>query len=75
MNRQIRRMCAEFGYRVEDLLRIRVVNLQLGDLKEGDLRQSDESEIRGLRAALEKEDGRNAKKDTGLSKRGSAQYD
>ena len=75
LNRQIRRMCAEFGYRVEDLLRIRVVNLQLGDLKEGDIRQADESEIRGLRAALEKEDGRNAKKDNGISKRGSAQYD
>ncbi|MBO4291257.1 MAG: rRNA pseudouridine synthase [Lachnospiraceae bacterium] len=75
LNRQIRRMCAEFGYRVEDLLRIRVVNLQLGDLKEGDIRQADESEIRGLRAALEKEDGRNAKKDNRISKRGSAQYD
>lgn len=34
-NRQIRRMCAYFGYRVVKLKRIRIMNIVLGDLKEG----------------------------------------
>lgn len=35
MNRQIRRMCEKFNYRVVDLKRTRIMNIQLGDLKEG----------------------------------------
>lgn len=34
-NRQIRRMCAYFGYRVVKLKRIRVMNIELGDLEQG----------------------------------------
>ena len=33
--RQIRRMCSQLGYEVKNLKRIRVVNIKLGDLKEG----------------------------------------
>ena len=33
MNRQIRRMCEHFGYRVLSLKRIRVMNIELGNLK------------------------------------------
>ena len=33
MNRQIRRMCEHFGYRVLSLKRVRVMNIELGDLK------------------------------------------
>ena len=36
---QIRRMCAALGYKVEDLERIRFMNLRLGDLKEGEWRK------------------------------------
>lgn len=36
--RQIRRMCAALGYEVIDLRRVRVMNIELGDLKEGHYR-------------------------------------
>ena len=39
LNRQIRRMCEHFGYRVESLKRIRIINLELGDLKLGEWRK------------------------------------
>ncbi len=35
LNRQIRRMCEHFQYRVVDLKRVRIMNIMLGDLKEG----------------------------------------
>lgn len=35
LNRQIRRMCQALGYEVKTLKRIRIVNLELGTLKEG----------------------------------------
>ena len=35
MNRQIRRMCYKLGYQVLELIRIRIVNVELGDLKVG----------------------------------------
>ena len=47
MNRQIRRMCDTCGYHVVTLKRVRIMNVELGDLKEGAWR-----EIRGQ----EKED-------------------
>lgn len=37
-NRQIRRMCETFGYRVKRLIRVRIMNIQLGDLKVGTYR-------------------------------------
>lgn len=37
-NRQIRRMCEYFGYRVVELERVRIMNIILGDLKEGEYR-------------------------------------
>ncbi len=39
MNRQIRRMCKVFHYRVMDLKRVRIMNIRLGDLKEGAYRE------------------------------------
>ena len=38
LNRQIRRMCQELGYKVEKLTRIRVMNIELGDLVCGEYR-------------------------------------
>lgn len=52
LNRQIRRMCGELGYRVEKLTRLRVVNLVLGDLKPGEFREASREEIDDLRKAL-----------------------
>lgn len=39
LNRQIRRMCESLGFKVTDLRRIRVMNIELGDLKEDCLRE------------------------------------
>jgi 23S rRNA pseudouridine2604 synthase len=39
LNRQIRRMCEYFGYRVEKLERVRIMNIKLGDLKSGQYRE------------------------------------
>lgn len=39
-NRQIRRMCQAFGYRVTRLKRVRIMNIKLGDLKVGTYREA-----------------------------------
>ncbi|MDE7185060.1 MAG: pseudouridine synthase [Lachnospiraceae bacterium] len=39
LNRQIRRMCGCFGYRVKSLTRIRVMNIELDGLKSGTYRE------------------------------------
>ena len=38
LNRQIRRMCQESGYKVESLTRVRIMNTELGGLKIGEYR-------------------------------------
>lgn len=48
LNRQIRRMCEYFGYRVEKLERIRIMNIQLGDLKPGEYRKVTKEEYEKL---------------------------
>lgn len=48
LNRQIRRMCAAFGYEVEDLVRIRIMNIRLGSLKEGAYRKLTDEELEEL---------------------------
>lgn len=47
-NRQIRRMCEYFNYRVQELKRVRIMNIELGDLAEGEYRPVSESEYRKL---------------------------
>jgi len=49
MNRQIRRMCEAFGYHVIRLKRIRVMNIELGELESGEYRHLTEEEIRILK--------------------------
>ena len=51
LNRQIRRMCDYFGYRVMALTRIRFVSVALGDLKEGTYRELTDGEVRELKEA------------------------
>ena len=38
MNRQIRRMCENFGYKVKALKRVRIMNIELGKMKPGESR-------------------------------------
>jgi 23S rRNA pseudouridine2604 synthase len=50
LNRQIRRMCSFFGYKVLRLQRVRIINLTLEGLglKTGQWRELKENEVRGL---------------------------
>ena len=52
LNRQIRRMCEQFEYRVMDLKRVRIMNIRLGDLKEGAYRRVEGKELEELLAQL-----------------------
>jgi 23S rRNA pseudouridine2604 synthase len=45
LNRQIRRMCAAFGYNVKKLKRIRIMDLTLRGLKPGQYREIELSEL------------------------------
>jgi len=46
--RQIRRMCSALGYRVVDLNRIKIMNIQLGNLGEGQFRPIKKDELQKL---------------------------
>ncbi|MCI8408451.1 MAG: pseudouridine synthase [Lachnospiraceae bacterium] len=54
LNRQIRRMCEYFDYRVVDLQRVRVMNIRLGRLKTGTYRKIVGTELKELLELLEK---------------------
>ena len=53
LNRQIRRMCSEFGYNVTDLKRVRVKNILLGQVKEGKYRVIEGKELETLYEGLD----------------------
>jgi len=53
INRQIRRMCEVFGYKVLSLKRIRIMNVLLGDLLEGEYRELTNKEEESLRKQIE----------------------
>lgn len=48
LNRQIRRMCESFGYRIKSLTRTRVMNIALGGLKSGTYRELKGEELSTL---------------------------
>ena len=45
LNRQIRRMCAACGYRVETLKRIRIMNIHFGNIPQGNFRNVSDAEF------------------------------
>lgn len=49
LNRQIRRMCEYFGYRVRELKRVRIMNIELAELPSGKWRYLTDAEIRKLK--------------------------
>ena len=51
-NRQIRRMCEYFGYRVVKLERVRIMNIELGDLPRGKYRTVTPLEYKGLKRLI-----------------------
>lgn len=48
LNRQIRRMCSELGYKVNALQRTRVANIELGKLRPGTFRRLSSEELEDL---------------------------
>lgn len=52
MNRQIRRMCETLGYTVTKLKRIRIMNINLGDLKIGEWRDLSNKELTKLNSLI-----------------------
>jgi len=49
-NRQIRRMCAKVGLEVYDLYRVRIGNIEIGDLKEGFWRNLNQQEVNKIKS-------------------------
>lgn len=56
LNRQIRRMCRELGFHVQELKRVRVMNIRLGHLKTGAWRNVTGDELAELLHLLEEGD-------------------
>ena len=54
LNRQIRRMCDALGYKVTKLTRIRIMNIELGELAVGQYRELTEGEVTLLKEQLYK---------------------
>lgn len=54
LNRQIRRMCEAFDYRVLNLRRIRIMNIKLGFLKTGHWRNITKNEMNELMSLIKK---------------------
>ena len=54
LNRQIRKMCSYFGYGVVRLVRVRVMNIELGNLKSGRYRDISKKEREELMGILDK---------------------
>ena len=48
LNRQIRRMCAHLGYEVTRLKRVRIMNIELGNLKRGKYRHFTSEELKEI---------------------------
>ena len=53
LNRQIRRMCKELGYHVQELKRVRIMNIRLGHLKTGGWRNVADQELEELLELLQ----------------------
>jgi 23S rRNA pseudouridine2604 synthase len=58
-NRQIRRMCYQLGYLVEKLVRIRMLSLELGNLRPGEWRHLSQQEINAINQGLSAGAGQN----------------
>ncbi len=54
LNRQIRRMCEHFGYEVVKLERVRIMNVTLKGLPQGDWRDLTQEELNGIFKMIEK---------------------
>lgn len=55
LNRQIRRMCEALDYEVKKLRRVRIMNIELGDLPLGEYRELTKDEFKSLIKQLDKD--------------------
>jgi pseudouridine synthase len=62
LNRQIRRMCEYLGYEVVQLVRLRVMNVELGRLKPGQWRNLNHHEMEQLSAAIASSKGESSQR-------------
>lgn len=62
LNRQIRRMCEHFGYEVNKLERVRIMNISLKGLAVGDWRDLSPEEMKLIYRMTEKSNGRSDEK-------------
>lgn len=53
LNRQIRRMSEALGYKVTELKRVRIMNIELGNLKPGEYRKLTDAELNELHKMLQ----------------------
>ena len=60
LNRQIRRMCEALGYKVTTLKRIRIMNVELGNLKPGEVRELTEQELKELYGTVKERENERA---------------
>ncbi|WP_029906638.1 23S rRNA pseudouridine(2604) synthase RluF [Prevotella sp. 10(H)] len=67
LNRQIRRMCEYLGYEVTRLERIKIMNIELGNLGQGNWRDLTNAELEGLFDLLEDSEKTEKSKKTGGS--------
>jgi 23S rRNA pseudouridine2604 synthase len=67
LNRQIRRMCEHFGYDVTKLERVRIMNVTLKGLPQGDWRDLTPDELNGIFRMIEKSEGDAPKVKTGTT--------
>ncbi len=61
LNRQIRRMCGQLGFEVRMLKRMRIMNIELGDLKPGAYRELSKKEYHQMKEALKGSTNRSCK--------------
>ncbi len=54
LNRQIRRMCEALEYKVVKLRRVRIINIEIGDLEKGKWRYLSTDELKRLKAMVKK---------------------
>ncbi len=69
LNRQIRRMCEACGCRVRRLIRVRIMNIRLGDLAEGSVRPVTGEEYQELMRLLKSSSGLSVKERTAVKGR------
>lgn len=71
LNRQIRRMCEYFGYDVKQLVRTRIMNIELGKLRPGQWRRLTKPELDKLLKATSQSTKTGNRKTLGTTKAGS----